>query len=240
MADRPDGIVLQVITPIVGSGDMGVAHWMRGVRIHSESNTVVRLFGTQQEALHSFDLSMDREPGEPAAAVGDGAPPPAFGSHMAYGTSDDHSAEIHELAGDAESALALMDGDQYFDFTLLSIGGWPETKTEWEIKCIVKIGGKCRVRTKVPVVYHRTSTLKFIATVCIPTEDNIRGAVEDCVRQAIAAGVITGIATGSVSAAAAALTAYLKTCLAAKGVAAANRVSVHIHEDKVVGPWKRV
>lgn len=121
------------------------------------------------------------------------------------------------------------------EFVLASIHGWPETKTDFEVKCIRVFGKK--ICTKVPVVYHRTSKLEVIAEISHPDWDTIRGDIEDCVRQAAAAGVAAGALSGNIAAALAAFEGYLKTCLATKGVRRLGELQVGLNTRKTAGPW---
>lgn len=236
VADSPTGETAAVLAPILAEGMIRKMRWMRGIRIHADFNVIERLFAPVAEPLFFHDLSQDRAPGEPLDAVD-----PPF-ARAAVQVADPHEEAdgviTEEPVGEPPSRSTT--GLRCYDHVVLGIGGWPEVKTEWELKCVLKTGGRCRIRTKVPVTYHRTSELKFIATVCLPTEEDVGEIVRDCVRDAVAAGVIGNLSTGSTAAAAASLVAFLRACLSAKGVEAADGVHVSIHERKVPGAWKRL
>ena len=131
-------------------------------------------------------------------------------------------------------------GNKCYETKVLSAKVWPEFKTEWPIKCVLSAFGKCRLKTKVPVAYKRISKLQLIARVCVPSEDDLKNDITECIKGAVMAGVIAGVGTGSVSATAAALKVYLMACLAAKGVEAANDISVGASIRKEPGRWKKV
>ncbi len=242
VADPPSGIVLPYLAQILASHVDIAPSWLRGIRIHSATNDIERSMAPTDNPLFSSPLD-DAEPG-----ASDG-----FGLSLAdYGLSIDvreaggsrlvgSETEIHfhELEDSFEISAAALDARCY-EYTVASLSGWPETKTVMEHKCIIKIGGKCRASMHVPVIYRRTSELRIVARVCLPTEDDLRKIIEDCVKEAIAAGALAGVLTGNLAAFAAALQAYLKTCLAKNGIAAAQQLSVRLSLHKQSGPWKRI
>jgi hypothetical protein len=124
------------------------------------------------------------------------------------------------------------------EFTLASIRGYPETKTEMVNRC-VKIFGK-KMCTKIPKIYKRISHLEVIGQISYPQWERIRVAAERCVREAIVAGVAAGAATGAVPAAAAAFEAYIKGCLAAAGKKNLKDLKVGLYTRKTPGPWEGI
>ncbi len=124
------------------------------------------------------------------------------------------------------------------DFNLLKIKGWPEFRTLTEQHCKDTLVGK--VCWNVHPVEKRECESDFVVTVCHPTLEEILGDVESCLKQAVVAGVITGLLTETPPAAAAAATAYLKSCLASKGVQRASEVVASVRMDSACGGWHRV
>ena len=127
-----------------------------------------------------------------------------------------------------------------YEMVVLSAKVWPEVKVDWPIKCVLSAFGKCRIKTKVPVAYKRISKLQLIARICVPSEDDLKNDIEDCIKEAVLAGVIVGLGSGSVAPMASALKLYLTTCLSAKGVNAANDLRVDARLSKEPRRWKRV
>ena len=127
-----------------------------------------------------------------------------------------------------------------YETVVLSAKVWPEIKIKWPIKCVLSVLGKCRIKTKVPVTYKRISKLQLITRICVPSEDDLKNDIEDCIKEAVLAGVIVGVGTGSVALIASALKVYLTACLTAKGVEAANNISVDARMSKEPGKWKIV
>jgi hypothetical protein len=238
IADEPDGMVTQAIEVVNASHVMQIdaLTWIRGVRIYAETNDVERTFESETDPLYEFDCDQVISASDRDLAV------TALSHELASNGAtilDVNEFEFDEIVDEALE-FDLNSIGKCYDFTVFSMKGWPETKTEWENKCILKVGGKCVTKTKVPIVYHRKSTLKVIARVCLPSEDDLRAEVEQCVKEAIAAGVLAGVVTGNLAAIAAALKSYLVRCLTAKGIQAAEGVRVSLTQRKKRGPWKRV
>ena len=235
VAEPPDGIRLPVITPVLGEGCCPAADWLQGVRVYAETNTLERPVAPDATALVDVDLD-DPESG------------PSQGDAAAADPMDDTLRRVADTAPEDVESDELVEmhtdagfraGSSCLSFTVFSVSGWPETKTVWKNKCIVKIGGKCRLKTNVPVVYTRKSKLRVIASICLKDADELKREIEDCVKQAIAAGVFAGVLTGNLGAIAAAFTAHLKGCLAAKSVDVAD-LSVRLRQHKKPGKWKKL
>lgn len=231
VGDPPAGIAAQALESVSASCTMKLPEWAVGVRVHSINDAIVRTFGPICTPLYDVDL-VDLE-----------AVPPSDFSLMTAGDTkslNPDEIEFYEVVDEWPQHDALSVTDNCFENVLLSIGGWPETKTVMKNKCLVSIGGKCKLKTKVPVIYHRTSKLQFITKVCVPTENDLKTVIENCLKEAVAAGVLAGIVSGNVAAFAAALKSYLYACLTRKGVKEAEKISLRITEMKKKGPWKRV
>lgn len=227
LAEKPTGIVLWVLSAITGHGEIEMAPWMRGVRIHGQHNSVEHRFFGRCKPLYELAVLDDEK---------------------AASTKSDKEADKEEAEVEYSEAFSDIGDEETFEhvatrchsFDLLTISNFPEVKTEWQNKCILRIGGKCRASAKVPVLYRRTSRLALSVKICWPSEDDIIRAVEDCAKQAVAAGVLAGLITGSLQAAAAALKGYLISCLKSKGIGFADDISVGLQQVKRPGPWKRV
>ena len=131
----------------------------------------------------------------------------------------------------ADAATTVVTG------ILLTINGWPESKIVMEEQC-VKVFGK-RICTKVPVGYARVSKIEIIASISFPSIQAIQQQVKDCLDAAIAASAITVVYSEQYEAASAALLAYLKICLVAKGIQDVSRIQVGIAAKITPGPWHR-
>ena len=127
-----------------------------------------------------------------------------------------------------------------YSFVILSIRAWPEFKAAMKIKCILRnpFNEKCISKTKIPVVYRRISTIEFVATVYVPSEEDLKGVLRDCITQAVAAGAISGLATNSPKIAADALGVYLNSCLVGRGKDVAGDVDVRVTIQKQPGKWR--
>jgi len=221
VADPPTGMAPQVMTPIAGAGSLDPApDWLRGVRVFAATNQVEQIWGpiTETDALHAFEAEIEPESeADLLALIGE---------------------EVVLLEAMQETGFSVApEGVKCHDITLLSVGGVPETKTEWKTKCIVRAFGRCQVKTDVPVVYRRTSKMVAYARVCHPALDAILDDVKDCLKQAVAAGVLAGVFTGNPAAVAPALKAYLIKCLQVKGAQAADEIDLSVGTRKQPGRW---
>lgn len=227
-ATPPSGIVLPYFARISGNAVLpDFPDWVRGVRVVSATNEVEYLFPNSELLFGDVEKAAQEIDGEAefiATTVSGDSVEPIF--------AEDIDGEIYPARA----------GTSCRSYTLGSIN-IPEVKTEWEIKCILKnpFNGKCITKTKVPVLYRRTSKLTLIAQVCLPTDDAVWDAVKDCVEKAVIAGVAVGvISQGNLAAAAAALKAFLISCLKAKLGDLVNEVDVTLSRRKIPGKWKRV
>ncbi|TPI13075.1 hypothetical protein FJW06_15620 [Mesorhizobium sp. B4-1-3] len=123
-------------------------------------------------------------------------------------------------------------GQECHRFKLVTIGNWPEVKTEFRLKC-VKIFGK-KICTKVPVIYNRTCTKYAFVDVCYPTGE--LKEVQDCVVSAALAAAIAAVVTSG-SAAGPTFKAALEACLLAKGAKWADQITVNAGWDSECGAW---
>lgn len=226
VATRPTGPVPLPLATICGSGGIEMAPWMCGVRVHAKNNAVEQKFASSCDPLFECELPVDEN---------DSRKTPLQTEDEA-----DHEVETAEVYLDFGGDQKIEGANRCHSFDLLTISNFPEAKTEWENKCILRIGGKCRASTKIPILYRRTSRLVLSVRICWPSEDDIVSAVVDCARQAVAAGVLAGLISGSLQAAAAALKAYLIACLKSKGIGFADDISVSLQQLKREGTWKRV
>jgi hypothetical protein len=132
--------------------------------------------------------------------------------------------------------LEALAGQECHEFTLAQIKGWPETKTEWDMRCVKVFGHK--ICTKVPVLYHRSCTLEIVVNICFPT--GCFQDVEACVTGAGMASAVAAVISGG-SAAVGTFKAALEACLLAKGAKWANEVAVNVPGPKTnCGPWHPV
>jgi hypothetical protein len=132
--------------------------------------------------------------------------------------------------------IEALAGQECHEFVLAQVKSWPETKTEWDMRCVTVFGHK--ICTKVPVLYHRSCTLEIVVDVCYPT--GFLQDVEACVTGAAMASAIAAVISGG-SAAAGTFKAALEACLLAKGAKWANEVTVNVPGPKTVcGPWHPV
>jgi hypothetical protein len=129
--------------------------------------------------------------------------------------------------------LETLAGQECHEFVLARIRGWPETKTEFDMRCIRVFGHK--ICTKVPVIYHRSCTLEVVVVVCYPT--GYLNDVTTCITGAGMAAAVAAVISGG-SAAAGTFKAALEACLLAKGAKWANQISVNVPPPKTeCGPW---
>lgn len=155
----------------------------------------------------------------------------------------EHIDHIVTVSSDTSDELesAHAEEKKCIDTRIVKISEWPETKTKMETRCILKIGGKCVTKTKVPIIYRRTSKLMVYMRVCWASEDDVENALKDCIRQAIAAGVLAGVLLpGGFAAGAAAAKSYLIACLKAKGIELLEDLDVKIYKRKIPGKWKKL
>jgi hypothetical protein len=233
VADRPTGIVLWMLTKITGSGILDpLPAWACGVRIIASTNSAERSFYCPRKALVESAAEDDSLEEEAAFAALSAMP------GVSVAAPDIDGYELDEI-GEEAGIFALPAGRSH-SFDLITIANFPEFKTEWQTKCIVKIAGKCRLKTKVPIFYRRTSKIVVEVTASWPTQDDIASAIEDCAKQALAAGIFAGLLTGGFQPAVAAFEAYLAGCLSTKGVDLAGKVKIGMRERKRAGVWKRV
>ncbi len=123
-------------------------------------------------------------------------------------------------------------GQECHRFRLVTIGNWPEVKTDFKLQC-VKIFGK-KICTKVPVIFNRTCTKYAYADVCYPTGE--LQEVEDCmVGSALAAAISAVVSSGA--AAGPTFKAALEACLLAKGATWADQITVNAGWDSECGAW---
>jgi hypothetical protein len=115
-------------------------------------------------------------------------------------------------------------------------GSIPETKVEWEIQD-VGLG----IRTKVPVLYCRTSSLYVYAEICAPEEilDQFWDDITNCAL--VAAGVATiAVIVASPAAALPAFEGALVPCLEEKAVERISDIGVGLStRQQANGPWDR-
>lgn len=221
VAIPPDGVVLWWMAPITApiSGEI-VPTWARGFRLVAETNEIEHLLPVLSDPIaEAVELS------EPEA--------------LKAAQDDMESILIEETEGEM---LPLIEGLSCSDFVLASLN-IPETKTEWEVRCVAKnpFNGKCIAKTKVPIIYRRTSKLRLIAQVCYPDGSSVIDHVEDCVKQAVLAGVAVGVLTsGNLAVAAAALKTYLIACLKSKLSDVIGDVSVNLRREKQAGQWQKL
>lgn len=123
------------------------------------------------------------------------------------------------------------------EFTVLSIRGWPETKTEIEMKCKRVV---VRICTKWPQIYKRTSHMQWIAQVSHPKWPKVQGSVTQCNKEAISAGVVAGVLAENIPAALAAYQAYMKVCLASVLKKHGRGIKFGMYKKKTPGPWSKI
>jgi len=145
-------------------------------------------------------------------------------------SSEQYTEGPAELLADRESQQCVKVG-------LFKIRGWPEFKTEIKKHCKKTPFGK--VCVNLPQLFTRNCELEAFTEVCHPDAANIRGDIENCVKQAVVAGVVTGIVTsGNLAAAAGVLKTYLVGCLANKLGERVNQISVSVRTESKCGSWK--
>ena len=139
-------------------------------------------------------------------------------------------------------ALRERASSSSYEYVLLDANGWLEFKTDSRIKCVLKnpISDDCAIKTKVPVLYRRTSRLQWVATVYLDSREDYKEAVKDCISGALATGALAGLVTGSLESSAVVLEKYLEICLVAKEISNKLKVDVSIRTRKVPGRWKPV
>lgn len=235
VGDPPSGIVLPVLMPVSAFAMMEWNADLRGFRVYSATNAIEYEINSSlaetSDAVAFFETEYVDEDEDLAGQR-------SIEDALGFDTSRVQLVSALEL--EESTAVASIAGRACHAMKLMSIGGVPEFKTEWVTKCVLRIGGRCVTKTKIPQAYRRSTKLVLQAKVCWPGDDDIRSAVEDCAKQAIAAGVLAGVFTGSLSAAAAALKTYLIGCLKAKGIDLADQVSVDLDILKEKGPWQKV
>ncbi len=221
VATPPPGVVIRPIDVIEAETNLGEPDdWLRGVRVVGANNEIVVRFAAQKG-----DKPLQEVQVEPINAS-------RSTDEIVYLGIDD--------PGPYQPYLIAGAGQVCSDITLLSARGVPATKVEMETKCILKIGGKCRAKTDVPVLYRANTDIKAIARVCYPSGEDILDDIRDCLTQAVAAGVISGILTGNPAAFVPALKSYLVSCLKSKAISAARDVEISLDVRTERGPWRRV
>lgn len=150
---------------------------------------------------------------------------------------DASSIKLHvrEATVDADD-VDVAESMQSVRVPLFKMKDWPEFKVETEQICR-RIAGR-KICVNVPRAYQKTCELTAFAEIRHPRAESIRGKIETCTRQAVAAGVLAGVYTGSLDAAAAALKVYLTACLAHQSVDALSQLSVTVRTESKCGPWK--
>jgi len=225
VAVPPSSIVLQLLTNIGAEAIVpDLPDWVQGVRIKAQENDIEQNFPSVSNSTDTGIFSVTD-------------------SDEQYSLAPPHSEnEVVPLLLTEEEGFFLpaTEGLSCRSFRVASVK-IPETKTEWVLKCVVKdpFSGKCLVKTKVPVIYTRISTIHLLVRVCVPDDAEAWEAIKDCVTQAIVAGIAVGVVTsGNLAAAAAALKAYLVACLKSKLGQAVSDIRVDLRREKVAGPWK--
>lgn len=142
---------------------------------------------------------------------------------------------IREATAESDS-IEPMERSESVRITLFKIKGWPEFKVEMKKECRTVFGRKICIN--IPQAFQKNCDLIAFAEIRHPAANSIRGKIESCTRQAIAAGVLAGVYSGSLEAAAAALKAYLTSCLAAQGVGSLAELSVTVRTESKCGNWK--
>lgn len=226
-AAPPDGIVLQVISQIEGEGTMHpLPDWAEGIRVVAATNEL-------EYPFPAFETLFD-------------------GKEKDLETDDDEALRVTTSQGDEATPLlpedwpdvplATTEGKSCRTYKLGSVN-IPETKTVFELRCVAKnpFNGKCIAKTKVPIIYRRTSQITLYADICVPDDKAIWKEIKDCVEQAVIAGVVASLVTkGNLAAGAAALKAYLIACLKAKTGQAIEDIEIRLRRTKVPGPWKKL
>lgn len=222
VAAAPNGFALQAIGQITAPPlalDDAPA-WVRGVRIHAETNWVERSLAPTSEPL--LEAAIEDDPAAVQAF--------AVAAEVDDGTTHDFVVD--------EITLQAFAGEICHRVTLLKLSGWPEFKTVMEDKCVNLFGRRHCV--KLPAVYRRDCEIMLEAEICWPGGGQFVAAVEDCAKQAVAAGVLVAALTGNFAAASAALEAYLRACLTAKKLEIARSVRVGLRDRRRCGSWRRV
>jgi hypothetical protein len=229
VATPPTGIHLPYLEPITGHGSLSdMPTWVKGVRIFAKTNDIEKSFPRLAN-----DTSIE----------------PAVNSASEDETVDEIAtskpgilAESMLVEGDASAPEPTIEGTSCRSFLLASVSV-PEVKTEMVVKCVLKdpFSGKCIAKTKVPVLYRRTSKVRLFAKVCVPDDQKIWDEVSECIKEAVIAGVVAGVLTqGNLAAAAAVLKAFLIACLKRKVGDLSGDISVKLDREKTVGVWKPV
>jgi hypothetical protein len=125
-------------------------------------------------------------------------------------------------------------GQECKQYRLAEIGGWPEQKGAMETRCVDAGWPIGRLCADVPVIYNRTCTKFVYVSVCYPT--GMWADVEECIKGAALASAVAAVIS-SPGSAGPAFELALKGCLAAKGVAWADQVSVTAGADSECGDW---
>ncbi len=152
---------------------------------------------------------------------------------------NDETLKANSAFFSIESTLEAL-GTECKKFTIASIGGWPETKTEWKNRC-VKIPFNGKACTKLPKVYRRTCKKKVFAQICYPSnfENSIKNHIEECAKGAATAAVAAAIATGA-SGALPVFKAAFEGCLAAKIGNKIDQVKFSVKSEKSCSSWKGI
>jgi len=158
-------------------------------------------------------------------------------------------AEFVDLDGLPEEGLSLDDfGEESDEFhhlmqlkaadrqcvrsNLLTVEGWPETKTKMKTRCVG--APPLRVCADVPVLYRRMCKKQLYAEVCFPND--LKKDVEDCFKVATAAA-IAAFPSGGPGGAKAAFTSGMKGCLAAKLGSRVHEVGFSTGVKTTHGKW---
>lgn len=223
-----DAIVLPYETKISGSGTLpDLPEWVRGVRVIADTNEVEYLFPIAEPLFSKAGKATQEIEGEAE-----------FMARTASGASVE-PIFAEEIDGELYPERA---GKSCRSYTLGKVS-IPEFKTEWKIKCILRdpFSGKCITKTKMPVLYRRTSKVMLIAQVCLPKDDTVWDAVKDCIEKAVIVGIAAGvILKGNLAPVTAVLKAFVISCLKAKLGDLANEVDVALRRHKIPGKWKKV
>lgn len=225
VAAAPSGLVLQIEVPMTAEITMKMPKWARGVRVYSAKNQIEQLFPAQLEPMSD---AVDIGAGDDTETM------------LLDGKAVGYDSALMEVEESSFTFLRSAQTCSEFQLASLNI---PETKTEWEVRCILKdpFSGKCLTKTKVPIIYRRTSKLRLVARVCYPSGQAVEADVKDCAQQAIIAGVAVGVLTsGNLAAAAAALKSYLVACLETKLGKVLDDIAVDLRREKTAGEWKKL
>ena len=115
---------------------------------------------------------------------------------------------------------------------IVSFGGWPETKTEWETECTPP---PIRICTDVPKLYRRNCNYVLYAEACYPKD--VKKDVEECLTTAVIAAAAAFAAGGGIAGAKAAFKTSFEACILAKLKERAKEVSFKLDRDTKCGRW---